>query len=351
MMTIVLALAYQFGVALTYSALGVTAALSGGMLGGLLQHTWMLALSAALIAAFATSFLGLWHLRPPAMLVRRLPRGRGGPILGAALMGGFVGIMAAPCVGPVTASLFSYVATSQDVMRGWALFFVLSLGLGAPYVGLALLGGRIKRLPQAGPWSSWVEKALGVLLLGLSWYLVSSLLPVRAWLWGVVALATGGAIYLFVVGREIAGRIFKILRLTLTLSGFVLAGFFLFSLIGASPALTWTAYDPGVLTEAREQGHPVLLYFAADWCLPCKELAATTFRNPAVLSATSEIVLVKIDLTTTARGATEKLRQDFGVVGVPTLILLGKRGQELWRNTGYITATDLTEALETSLPG
>ena len=110
----------------------------------------------------------------------------------AALMGGFVGVVAAPCVGPVTASLFSYVATSQDVMRGWTLFFVLSLGLGAPYVVLALLGGKLKRLPQAGPWGTWVEKVLGVLLLGLSWYLVSSLLPIRFWLWGVAVLATGG---------------------------------------------------------------------------------------------------------------------------------------------------------------
>ena len=316
-MTLVLALAYQLGIALTYSALGVAAALSGGMLGEALQRTWMLALSAGLIAAFATSFLGLWHLRPPAMLVRWIPRGRGGPILGAALMGGFVGVMAAPCVGPVTASLFSYVATSQDVLRGWALFFVLSLGLGAPYVGLALLGGRLKRLPQAGPWSTWVERILGVILLGLSWYLVSSFLPPRIWLWGAAGLATGGAVYLFVVGRGITGRVFKMLRWTVTLSGFALAGFLLLSLGGASPALTWTAYTPGVLTEAREQGRPVLLYFSADWCLPCKELSATTFRQPTVLSATSGIALVKVDLTTAESGATEKLRQDFGVVGVP----------------------------------
>lgn len=35
---------------------------------------------------------------------------------------------------------------------------------------------------------------------------------------------------------------------------------------------------------------------------------------------------------------------------VPTLIMPGKEGQELWRSTGYITAADLTEALEESLP-
>jgi len=348
-MTIILAIAYQLGIALTYSALGVAAALSGGMLGEALQRTWILALTAGLIAVFATSFLGLWHLRPPAMLVRRLPRGRGGPILGAALMGGFVGVVAAPCLGPVTASLFSYVATSQDVLRGWALFFVLSLGLGAPYVILALLGGRLKHLPKAGPWGTWVERILGVVLLGVSWYLVSPLLPSRVWSWGAATLATGGAIYLFVVGRGIAGRIFRILRWAMILSGFALAGVFLLSLGEASSGLNWIPYTPDVLAEAQEQGAPALLYFSADWCLPCKELSATTFRDPTILSATAEITLVKVDLTTAKSGASEKLRQDLVVVGVPTLIILGKEGQELWRNTGYITAADLTEALERSV--
>jgi len=226
---------------------------------------------------------------------------------------------------------------------------VLSLGLGAPYVILALLGRRLKHLPKAGPWGTWVERILGVILLGVSWYLVSPLLPSRVWSWGAAALATGGAVYLFVVGRHILGRIFKILRWTVTLAGLAVAGVLLFSVGGTSPGLNWTPYTPDVLAEAQEQGAPALLYFSADWCLPCKELSVTTFRDPLVLSTTEGITLVKVNLTTAASGATEKLRRDFGVVGVPTLIILGKEGQELWRNTGYITAVDLAEALERSV--
>ncbi len=346
--TIGLALSYQLGLALTYSALGVAAALSGGMLGELLQRSWMLALAAGVIAIFATSFLGLWHLRPPAVLLRRLPRGRGGP-LGAFLMGSFVGVIAAPCVGPVTAALLSYVASSQDAVRGGALFFALALGLGAPYVGLALLAGRFKHLPRVGPWATWVERLLGVLLIALSWYLVMPLLPARVWLWGAAALAAGGAVYLFLVGRGIPGRVFKALRWAVVLLGFALVCFILLPAETPPPSLTWTPYSAAAFARVREEERPILLYFSADWCLPCKELSVTTFRSPEVLSATEGLTLLKVNLTTADDRAAAEFRRSFEVVGVPTLIILGPNGDELWRNVGYITADDLVDAIKGAL--
>ncbi len=346
--TIGLALSYQLGLALTYSALGVVAALSGGMLGELLQRSWMLALAAGVIAVFATSFLGMWHLRPPAILLRRLPRGRGGP-LGAFLMGSFVGVIAAPCVGPVTAALLSYVASSQDAIRGGALFLALALGLGAPYVGLALLAGRFKLLPRVGPWTTWVERLMGVLLIALSWYLVMPLVPARAWLWGAAALAAGGAGYLFFVGRGIPGRVFRTLRWAVVLLGIALASFILLPEGTPPPSLSWIPYSAESFTQARGEERPILLYFSADWCLPCKELSVTTFRSPEVISATRGVALIKVDLTAADDRAAEEFRRSFEVVGVPTLVILGPGGDELWRNVGYITAADLVDAIQKTL--
>src|SRR5439155_22273478 len=61
-----------------------------------------------------------------------------------------------------------------------ALFFVLGLGMGAPYVGLAAVAGRLRTLPRSGPWLAWVERIFGFLLLGLALYFVSPILP-DAW--------------------------------------------------------------------------------------------------------------------------------------------------------------------------
>ena len=56
---------YIGGLAITNSVLGVIAALSGGMLGSLLQQPIVLVLVAAVLIFFATSLFGLWELRLP----------------------------------------------------------------------------------------------------------------------------------------------------------------------------------------------------------------------------------------------------------------------------------------------
>src|SRR5688572_6763629 len=48
---------------------------------------------------------------------------------GALAMGMVVGMVAAPCVGPVTVGLLVYVSTTGDPWLGFWLFFALALGL------------------------------------------------------------------------------------------------------------------------------------------------------------------------------------------------------------------------------
>jgi len=59
---------YILGLAITNSILGVTAALSGGMLGTALQSPIVLFVVAAILIALAFSFFGFWELRIPAGL-------------------------------------------------------------------------------------------------------------------------------------------------------------------------------------------------------------------------------------------------------------------------------------------
>ena len=61
---------YIGGLAITNSVLGVIAALSGAMLGSLLQHPIVLVLVAAVLIFFATSLFDLWELRLPCGLTQ-----------------------------------------------------------------------------------------------------------------------------------------------------------------------------------------------------------------------------------------------------------------------------------------
>ncbi|MBW2009842.1 MAG: hypothetical protein JRJ16_17785, partial [Deltaproteobacteria bacterium] len=69
---------YLCGLAVTNSLLGVTAALSGGLLGAALQSPLVLGLVAAILLALATSFFGLWEIRVPRGLMRAASRNIGG---------------------------------------------------------------------------------------------------------------------------------------------------------------------------------------------------------------------------------------------------------------------------------
>jgi len=346
--TLGLALAYLLGIALTYSALGVLAALGGGMLGMALQHPAVLVFLAAVMVVLSLSFFGLYTLRAPAGLLRRLPRGRAGPA-GALLMGAVVGLVAAPCVGPATVAFISYVASLGDPLRGFLLFFALALGLGAPYVGLALLSGKLQRLPKAGPWTVWVEHLLGFFLLGMALYFLAPILPEAGLRIGTAAVAIGGGLFLLFSGlrrRSIALGVVSGLVAAIGLS----LGVWRLLPERGGPELPWVPYAPAVLLQAQEEQKPVLLYFSADWCVPCKELAATTFRDARVQESLRGLVLVKVDLTE-VDPEEDALRRRFQVLGVPTLVFLGPQGEERGRLVGYVARDAFLEALGRAYAG
>jgi len=113
----------------------------------------------------------------------------------------------------------------------------------------------------------------------------------------------------------------------------------------AVPAeIEFAAFEDRVFVEARRSGAPIVLYFEADWCAPCKEMHARTFRAPAVLEAAAGFRLFRVDLTNPDRHL-DLVKKSFRVVGAPTLILFGPDGKESGRRFGFIPPDDLAEML------
>ncbi|NQU09184.1 sulfite exporter TauE/SafE family protein, partial [bacterium] len=160
------ALAYCLGIVLTYSALGLVAALTGGLFGALLQSPAVLVVIAALLVVLALSMFGLFELRPPSFLLQKATglSARAG-LAGTFLLGALVGVVAAPCLAPILVALLAFVGQRGDPWLGWWLFFVLACGLGLPYMVLGTFSGLLARLPKSGYWMVWVKRVLGVLLL------------------------------------------------------------------------------------------------------------------------------------------------------------------------------------------
>jgi len=335
------------GICLTFSTLGVTAALTGSLFGSALQRPAVLAAIALALVGLAGSNFGLYQLRVPSPLVQRFGRVGEGD-LGAFFMGLTMGVVAAPCIGPAVLALLLFVGARQSVALGFALFFVLGLGLGAPYLALAALAGRLRVLPRAGAWLEWVERVFGFLLLGLALYFVAPLLP-DAWVRGTtVLLLVAAGVVLGFLGPATP----PVMRWPRRAGGIALVAFGLVGLLGAeteSP-IAWVPFSDEALAHATAAGRPVLLDFEAAWCLPCREMERTTFRDPAVVRSAADFVMVKVDVTTEDERSSA-LTGRFGVAGVPTLVLLGPDGRERGRFARLVSAAEMARAMEEARRG
>jgi thiol:disulfide interchange protein DsbD len=316
-----LSLSYVIGIVITYSALGVFAALSGRMFGAWLQSTKVLIGFAVLMLLLASSMFGAWEFRVPQFIANR-SAGRAG-VAGALTMGLLVGIVAAPCVGPVVVALFTLVAAIGKISIGVAMFAVLAFGLGFPYL-VAL-----NALPKPGEWMLQVKKAMGFILIAMAFYFLRAPIGEMRFRIGVAASLLVGSAFLF-FSRGERGRVVRLICATLLLV--IGVAFAIPPKKGAE--VEWQKYDKATVAA---KGKPVIIDFYADWCIPCKELDQKTFGDAAVHAELDRFVRVKANLTNDQDPLVQQLTKEYAIVGVPTILFIDSTGREVAasRLTGF----------------
>ncbi len=221
-----LALAYVLGISITYSVLGVIAALSGAIFGSALQSPWVVGLIVAVLLLLATSMFGLWELRVPTW-AQRASGGRSG-VFGALIMGFVMGFVAAPCIGPFVLGLLTYVGQRGDPVLGFFLFFTLAMGLGLPYLILGTFTGAVNKLPASGMWMVGVRRVFGVILIAMAAYFAAPLMPADSGKWLMSAVLVIGGLYLLVIDRTgheqpTIDRVMRVLSMAMIVAGIVMA--------------------------------------------------------------------------------------------------------------------------------
>jgi len=318
-----LAATYVLGMALTYSTLGVVAALSGKLFGSALQSPWVLGGVAAVLVALSLSMFGFYDINPPRFVMDRAGAKKG--FGGAFGMGLLVGIVAAPCLGPFVLGLLTFVAARRDPVLGFVMFFVLSIGLGLPYLFLASFSGAITKLPRAGAWMVEIKKVFGFVLLAMAAYFGKFLVPEAARLWIVPAVLVVGAVYLLF--SALRSKAPPMARAAVSGAAIVFlgaAGWFARP-TGGQP-LPFAPYDAAKIALAAR---PAMIDFSADWCAPCHELEDETFADPRVRKALEGTALFKADMTRQDSPEAIALSTKFDVQGMPTVIFLDTQGREV----------------------
>ena len=319
---------YLMGLATTNSALGVTAAMTGGLMGAMLQNSWVLVGVALVLIFFASSLFGFWELQLPSGLTQAASKSYAG-YFGTFFMGLTLGVIAAPCIGPFVLGLLTWVASIGLPWFGFIIFFSLSLGLGLPLFILALFSGKLEKLPRSGEWMIWIRKAMGWVLVGMAAYFIRPILSETISIFVYSFIAVSAGIHLTLIDKSTASfSSFKWLKRGAGVIGISLAIFFIGTWLQRGSGVTWQPYTDQILSQAKQEGRPVIIDFYATWCTPCRELDEITFHDQQVVQATEEFTMIKLDLTSGDNPVYQQLIEKFDVKGVPTVVFLDKSGQE-----------------------
>ncbi|MCX6170901.1 MAG: protein-disulfide reductase DsbD [Ignavibacteriales bacterium] len=339
-----LGILYVLGMSLTYSVIGVVTSLSGAIFGTLMQNMFVIIGIALLFVLLALSQFGVYEFKLPDSWVMKAGGAKGG-MFGAFFMGLTMGIVAAPCIGPFVLGLVTYVAAKGDPLYGFLMFFVMALGLGFPYLLLALFSGKIKKLPRAGDWMEGVKHIFGFLLLGMAIYFIGPIIPKELNkyllpLFGIIA-----SLYLLLIDKMANNvKTFRIFKIVFSILVMAVSIYALIPTKNLEPE--WQKFSEVKYEASLKNNERMVVDFYADWCIPCKELDALTFSDPRVLSSLGNFTTYKVDMTQTVSDETEKLRNKFKIVGMPTVLIINAKGEEVERLTGFVNANEFMKLLQ-----
>ncbi|WP_454254584.1 protein-disulfide reductase DsbD [Pseudomonas sp. Marseille-Q8238] len=372
---LVLSLAYVLPMAACYAVLGALMGLFGASLNlqALLQSPWILGPFALFFTLFALAMFGVFELRLPAFIRDRLDRRaaqtQGGTIAGAATLGVLSSLIVSPCITAPLTALLLYISSTGDAVGGGLQLFALGLGMGTPLVLFGAGGGAL--LPKSGAWLVTVRNAFGVLLLGVSVWLLERILPgpLSLALWGL--LAAGVAVFLGALEftpKEAGRKLAQVAGLALLV--YALAAWFgalqgnddplrplgQFTGVAASSSSTATAGWQTVntpadldaaLAAAKNAGQPLLLDWYADWCISCKVIEREVFTAPQVTSQFGAYRLIRFDITDST-AEQRALLDRYQLFGPPAILLFDAQGNEMQdlRVIGEINADNFAERLQ-----
>ncbi len=353
-----LSLLYVLGIAVMYSALGATAALTGKAFGTVLQNPWVVLLVAAVFVVMAASMFGAFELSLPPSLQARLSAVGGAGYAGAFAMGLVAGLVAAPCTGPVLAAALTFVATKGSVAFGVGIMFAYALGIGLLFF---VLGVFSVSLPKSGPWMEVVKSVFGVALLAMALAYLKDVVPGAKALFSAAPLAIIAAAVAAAAG-VLAGALDGSFQAPLPRAlakgaGVALVVLGAFYAAGAGSArstalaseLPWLRDEAEAVRIARAEHRPLVVDFWADWCAACKELDHTAWSDPRVREEASRFVFLKVDGSESSAavksGAFDRAMEKFGILGLPTVLFIDADGRELPAASRVTAAVGASEML------
>jgi suppressor for copper-sensitivity B len=241
---------------------------------------------AAIVFAFALSFLGVWELPIPGFIGEKAGhvQSQEGP-LGAFLKGVLSTVLATPCSGPFLGPVFGFTL-AQPTPVTFAVFGAIATGMALPYLLVGVFPGLVRFLPKPGAWMETLKEVLGFVMLGTVVFLFTFLdhdyfLPTFALLVGIWA-----ACWWIGKAQEAGPGSVSFGRWVQAAAIATVIGSLAFAFLGpVKSILPWEPFSRARLAELQKSGATVLVDFSADWCMTCKLNLATAIETTRVKAA------------------------------------------------------------------
>lgn len=340
------AILFVLGMAITYSVLGVSAALTGKIFGASLGNPYAVGFVSAVMAGMGLSMLGVFQIAAPSSWLSRIQevRDRLG-LTGALFFGLVIGVVMAPCVGPFITALLAYVGARGDPLLGFWLFLILALGMGSPYIVLGFFTATIKSLPRPGTWMLWLERLFGLVLIGYAFSFWKPFIPSESAYYAVMA----GYVSMAAVALAFFSRaprdplVFRVIKALTVLAALVASALLSKTAldrggssvgvagpneVAATRRIAWQTYSEGAVKEALVQGRPVMIDFYAKWCAACNELDEKTYTDPKIIEMSSRFLNLRADFTQVSDVESSPVAKRFRIQGLPTIVFISPDGKE-----------------------
>jgi thiol:disulfide interchange protein len=226
------------------------------------------------------------------------------------------------------------------------VFAALGLGLAIPFIAIAFIPPLRRRLPAPGQWMKRLQRFLaipmGATAVAALWLLYRQ---------GGGGVLFDGLVVTFFLAALLGG-------LGVAQRGHLKHGWIWVVLIALlvplalvsvwqRPSARTTAvagtevWSPDAVRQVLAQGHPVLVYFTADWCLTCKVNEAAAIDRKAVRDAFDDAgVRVLAGDWTSGDPAITRFLESRGRAGVPLY---------LWYEPGRAEPEELPQVLTPSM--
>ncbi len=115
---------------------------------------------------------------------------------------------------------------------------------------------------------------------------------------------------------------------------------------GRHDKIAWRHSYNQATIEADENNKPLLVFFTADWCGPCKQMKTWVFSDK-LLANTIEAAFVPVKIDLTSQGLPDQHIADrYNVTAIPTLLTLTPDGKQISISSGALTKDQLLAWLD-----